>query len=567
MVAIKDRLIGELDMARIDHSAPAWMDRIWDALEYRRRYGQEDKWHLLENMYDNIAGSGADMGPNLIQEMADALLSRLGVSDAAVGVSPSALDPQSVDSYPIVQSVDNWLMHELGIPESMRDIILHSYLWTRGILKWGYDSEWGFDAGLDVGGEDGFMGMTLSQFNKKGMAIEHGPARPGMPWVMPVLPHDFVVPWGTKRLNWAPWCAHRIIRHIDLLKDDPKYEKIGKIQPSLSQQDVVESYLKISHRSRTHSSGQQLRGTKGKPQFVELWECRSAIDRRVITLSETEVHRNSVDLLQIDGFPFSTLTFVPHPRTFWGTPQAEYLRFHQAELNDISKQASIQRRSNNWKILLREGAISTTELTKLMSAESGLFVMMEQQFDKDKDMVPLPQTNNFTLYNDADHTRGNAREAVGFSRNQLGEFDTSSRRTATETLEVKSGSNARTDFRAGRVANVYEETIRGINQMIFSFWKTPRMIRTQDGEWPSFTGAEIKAEYSYQIDFGLKKPQDLETRRTEAINAYLMLREDPQVNQVKLREYLSKRYADVEFGALFESVDRNAGVSTPVPTV
>ncbi|GAG27177.1 unnamed protein product, partial [marine sediment metagenome] len=260
---------------------------------------------------------------------------------------------------------------------------------------------------------------------KKGLRLETGPARPGMPWVMPVLPHDFVVPWGVKYLQWSPWCAHRVIRHIDFLKSDVKYSDTRNLQPNRSMRDIVDSYM--------HTAPAKLKGLRGfampsrtssnDVEFVELWEIHNAVTQEVITISETKVHRKDTDLLQVDGLPFKNLSFIRHPRSFWTTPQAEFLRFHQAEQFDIALQGSKQRRINALKFLIREGTMHPDELVKALSPEVGIAAMMKQEADLSRDFATVPQGSNFELWQEAEFGRRNARSVIGFSRNQMGEFD------------------------------------------------------------------------------------------------------------------------------------------------
>tara|TARA_R100000808_G_scaffold23402_1_gene51910 strand:+ start:3251 stop:4966 length:1716 start_codon:yes stop_codon:yes gene_type:complete len=536
------------------HTLEDWLVRLDQALEYRRTYGRESEWALLEAMYANLPNSGAENGPNLIEELGDALVSRLGVGNPAIGISPSSLDPRSVETYPIVQAVDNWLMTELEIADIMQDVILHAFLWGRGIVKIGYDSEYGFAPRSDVGLPEEPMGLTLTQFSRRGLRLEHGPARPGMPWILPVLPHDFLVPWGVKYLRWAPWCAHRIVRHIDDFRADTKYRNKHNVEPNMSMEDFVESYTKLSvrrsHRNTfTNTLGRTSMGPKNA-EFIELWEIHSAIDGKVVVISDQNVHRVDDDMMQVDGLPFVSGSFVRHPRTFWSTPQADYLKIHQAEQSDISAQASKQRRINAFKLLMKKGMMDIEEKEKLLSPDIGVVAEVNPNADKD-DIFPVPQANNFQLFNEAEFARRNARESIGFSRNQLGEFDTSSRRTATEVNVVRQGSDFRMDRRSTAITKMYTTMFRKLNQTVFKFWRRPRVIQISDGNWPEFDGEDIRGEYTYAVNFGLDKPRDPESRRMEAFQMYQFFAQDPYVDQVELRRYLARVFADIEFGRIF----------------
>jgi hypothetical protein len=45
-------------MIKYKHTAEDWMDRIEEALDFRKVYGIEDVWHQLEMMYMNLPGVG-----------------------------------------------------------------------------------------------------------------------------------------------------------------------------------------------------------------------------------------------------------------------------------------------------------------------------------------------------------------------------------------------------------------------------------------------------------------------------------------------------------------------------
>ena len=554
-------------MIKWKDTATEWWDRIEEALEFRRVYGREDTWFQLEAMFLNLPASGADFGPNVVQEMGDTLVSDLGVGSPVIGVNPSAGDPRSLETHKTVQAVDRWLMNELNIPTIMEDCILHSYLWGRGAVKLGYDSEWGFDEAFDLGEYDNPLGITLTQFTKKGNRLEYGVARPGMPWVAPVLPHDLLYPWGVVYPEQSPWVAHRVFRHVDLLKADVKYTKTRDVQPTHSMEDIVNSYTKAGAKHRKEiQRWAPSRSAINKIEFVELWEIHNYMNGKVTVISEKEVHRNDKDRLQVDGLPFKSVTLMRHPRSFWGTPTAQYLLCHQAEQADIALQASKQRRISQQKFLVREGTMDVSEVEKALSPQVGIAAFMKQSASLRDDFVPMPQQSNIPIWQEAQFAQRNARVAIGFSNNQAGEYDTSSRRTATEAHLVQQGSDKRMNRRQRAVAKFYTETFRFLNQILFTFWKTPRLIQVDPKTWPQFTGEDIRAEYSYEVTFGQDRARDPESRRAEAFNLYLALREDPMIDQRSLRQVLGEVYSDVQFERIFQIEENpNANLSLQLP--
>ncbi|GAF84606.1 unnamed protein product, partial [marine sediment metagenome] len=387
-----------------------WRTEIDQGLKYRKDYGLEDTWVDLEASFYNVKDKNA-AGPNITASTGDSFLSAMTVPYPRIRVIPKR--GEFVEGAAVLEALDNHLLIELGIPEEMEMACQHAFLWSVGFIKLGYDSEYGYSPDLEIG--EG-LGATLSQFDKRGNLIENI-GSPGMPWVRACLPHDIVVPWGTLRIDEAPWIAHRIVRHVDEVKSDPKYEHTKDLKPVMAMEDFVKSYQSVQ---KPYRAGETLRsGSSAKAEYVELFEIHDRRTRRikVIATGHKFFIRDEDDELQIDGQAFLSLGFIPRSRTIWTTPDAFYLRQPQAELNDISLMASHQRRISCLKFLVKRGAMKEEELRKVLSSEVGIAAFVEASENLDDVIKTLGDHNNASLYQDADHVRANAREAVGFSRN------------------------------------------------------------------------------------------------------------------------------------------------------
>ena len=560
-----------------------WEVELSRGLEYRRDYGIEDSWSNLEALYYNVDDSQGGQGPNIIAATGDSLMSQLNVPDPKVSVKPSA--PGFTDAARVVEAVDNMLIRELKMKDQAARSTLHGYLFGRMIWKVGYDSEFGYDPRFDLGGAN-VLGSTLTQRDKKGRLIEFGRnnPRPGMPWVRTVLPHDFVVPWGTIEIDDAPWCMHRVVRHVEDVKADDKYEKTKGLEPSMSMQDFVESYTSTRKPFRagntvgiTSASG---KSEGGATEFVELWEIHDRRTGRVLVMATgyDRMIRDEVDVLQIDGLPFVSESLVPNSRSFWVTPDAFYLRQDQNELTDIALQSAKERRTGVLKGLIIEGAMEEEEIDKLTSPDVAAIAKVKQGNDLDKILKIIQHGPNPMVYQEAEFTRRNAREVVGLSRNQAGEYEARGRRTATEAREVASKSDIRMSRRADKLRSMYVETIRKINGILFEFWKAPRITEVigPDGleKWVRFTGNAIKATYRYEIGFSNEHIQTVEERKREAVQLYSALRQDPLIDPGALSSYLSNAYADPELAGIFAGAtpgqlgeSQNAGLRLPMSGV
>lgn len=532
-----------------DRTPEQWRDEIESGLEYRRRFGLEDKWSQLEAIYYNVHESMANDGPNIFLSQGDAMLSLLTVPTPRVTVKPAT--PEAVDKAPILASLDNTLLEELGLEAEVETACLHAYLWGRGFLKHGYDSEWGYDPSLDLGGNIP-IGLTLTQLNKKGTrAIEYDASVvPGMPWTRAVLPHDIVVPWGTREISHAPWIANRVVRQIDDLKADRKYDHVRNINPQMSMEDFVNSYRSL------YRPYKQMTARK-EAEFVELWEIHEKATGKIlaITWDSDEFHRNQENALQIDNqLPFSSLSFTPRARSFWTTPDAYYLLHVQTELSDVAVQRTKQRRLSVLKFLYDKNAISDEELQKLLSPDVGAAAAVDSGQELSKVIQKLENSPNQFLIQEEEHLRANAREQIGFSRNQLGEY-TGGRKTAREVGVVERSSQLRMSRRGRAVQSLYVDSIKIINGIIFNHWTLPRLVRVigqqKAEEWVSLNGPSLRGRYSYRVD--LVDDSQLQAEEMEALQLYSFLAQDPGVDPIELRAFLINKFNNPAFERVFNA--------------
>lgn len=537
-----------------------WHSEIERCLDFRRDYGLEKYWHQLEGLFYNVHDSQRNSGPNIISATGDALISTLTVPYPCVTLKARA--GTVVRKARILETLDEVFVDELYIPQELEMSTLHAYLWGKGIIKVGYDSEFGWDPTLDVGLlEQTPIGMTLSQFDSKGHRLEFGSARPGMPWAESILPHDFLVPYGTRLLRTAPYAIHRVVRHIDLLRQDVKYEGTRNIQPNMSMEDFVKSYTTTMRPYRLGDSVAVYgRARENKSEYVELWEIHDRRTGRVIVLAtgHNKFLRNEDDLLQVDGLPFVDVGFIPTARTFWTTPDSYYLRQAQAELTDITIQSQKQRRISVVKFLYDTNMLTAEEAEKALSSEVGAALGVNNKSGQSlKDaIIPLQSPGNMLLYQEAENTRRNARETVGFSRNQMGEYEASGRRTASEAALVDQSSKLRMSRRHVAVQRAYKEIFKKLNGLVIEFWTAPRLaeILDDDGiaEWETYSGPMLKGEYGYQIDFSNETPENKVGSKQEALLIYQMFSQDPTVDPVELRRFVARKMRDPEFSLLFK---------------
>ena len=236
----------------------------------------------------------------------------------------------------------------------------------------------------------------------------------------------------------------------------------------------------------------------------------------VITPDYDKFIRDEMDVMQVAGLPFVAADFVKHPRHFWSTPLAYYLGQIQSEQHDISLQAVKQRRLNVLRFVVNKNAITEEEAKKWFGSDVGGIAIVNGHEDLDKSIKTFPAIVDINSAVESDNNRRNAREAIGFGRNQLGDEMQSSRRTAKEVMSVEKGSMMRTSLRGNVVKHLYLETMRKVNKVVFSFWRTPRSIAVGEN-WQRFTGDEIAGDYLLSLSLSTKRNVSRSERKVEAL--------------------------------------------------
>lgn len=476
-------------------------------VEYRKKYGRGDRWETYKNWYRGIFTGRGVVPVNITYAMARATISRARLADPRVVIS-APMRPDLFFHAKLVEAIDNWLIRELGIKKILKRLILNTFL--HGVAPWivGYDSQYGFSP-EDIDPE---TGETLTSSDAQGDRLEYDSrVSPGMPWVMPASPEDFVVPWGTPSFEAAQWYAIHFIRPTDEMKDDPKYKNRDEIKPNLSPNSDI-------HGRDSRKNVQQKMAEKG--DFTEAWELHDRRTQKVYVFlpDGKKFIREEKDELQIDGFNAGVLDFNDDTDYFWSTPDAAILEPQQLEINDVTTQWSKHRRTAVAKIIAKKKAFDKGEIDKLTSENVRAVIEANvNDISKDIKFIDANIPDDFRIAREM--IRQDAREAVGFSRNQLGEFQGKTHVSAAEQGEVAKGAEIRVDERRDLVADALTQMISKINQIIFNFWTQEQVIQIAgpDGaiHWVKYTGADLKGEYNIQIDPDAAVPQTKQARRAE----------------------------------------------------
>jgi len=550
-------------------SAQDWIDIYNSGLEYRKVFGLEQTWTDLEAKFFSVS-SDCDTGPNILASKGDTIISALSVPEVGVMVMPRTAEASV--SAPVVQSFDNGMLEGLDVADAMEQALTFAFLFGVGLVKIGYDSEFGYDAKLAVGG----FGRTLSQFDSKGSLIESGKARSGMPWVRAVMPHDVVVPWGTRELADAPYIFHRVVRDVRDVHRDEKYLPVAKrLKGTISMKDVVLGYSSLKDNAED-GTGATSPDAEGEKNFIQLIEVMDKTEKKVIVIAlgddEPTVIREDENSLQVDNqLPWVDVCMTLRVRSFWVTPPAFYAAPHQNELDDIHYQAKVQRRASILKLLARKGAFSAESKAALLNSKPGMYVEVEDLGGSLDEVVKYVGANsnlNTLLHIEEESVEANARDTLGISRNLAGEYSAHARTSATETGVVQQGGEMRMGRKQKALRKSYRTLLRLLNGIVAANWTVSQSARVvgQDGseKWEQVSAEILQSSlYTFSVSFSTEHFGSPLARQQSALQNYQMLMADPRVDKNAL---LQELIASLDTpGARMAKGPQQAGVGALAP--
>jgi len=557
-------------MASAKTDLTLWKARLGSARHSRQTLGNSDDWTKFEQYYlGKYPGGGLSM--NYTFALIRSVVPLIYFRNPRVSALPRK--SEAVERAEMVENLDNWLIQEMNVKREMKRSIVDGYLCGVGVFKIGYDSQYGYAASNTVKAqvplEDGKVAdmsdETLTSVDEDLNRIEHhADINPGMPWVLRVHPNDILVDSAATCIEDAEWVAHRYYRRLRDVKADSKYTNTKNICAS-HDQDFASQSDRDRHTDELAGSSDGTQPTNADQaeakslEWVELWEIHHAPTKtvKVLCMGHDKFLVDQPDELQIDGLPFVAYSFNPHPTSFWGISDVRTLLPQQLELNEVRSLQQKFRRHAVKRLILQRGAFDDDDKTveeKMMSEDAKMILWCSTDKSPDEVAKELQSFIPQDLGVWSESIRQDMREIAGMGRNQMGEYDKSSRRSATEAGIVQQNSQLRTDERRDVLADVLALIMRKVNQIIFKNWTVKRVMRIAGQEggytWKEYTGQDLAGEYDYRVEPDDALPYTRETRKTEALLLHQTLQGNPRINQDELLRHLLGSFESAEPGQL-----------------
>jgi hypothetical protein len=525
-----------------------WRDQVSSAVEFRRKYAKQAKWAEWRRYYRGEWRSDV-MPVNLFFSMLRATVPRVYFRNPSVSITPAIPGFLAMAFAQVLNRIDNKMLDQMQAKREIKDMVQDTFLKGTAIAKLGYGGQ--FTPSPLTGTEipEGARGERFEY---------HSDTYANMPWLMRTDPGTFLVPDGLRRLQEARWVGHQVRRPKDDIKRDPRFTFKG---------DIPSTWI--------YTASEKGPSVQQPIEMCDLIEIRDRKYGQVFVFApygskDGQVGYQAADPLQERRLPFFDLVFNPDDEVFWGVPEAAILEPIQLEANETRTQIMKHRRQTLVKILYEKGAIDEDQLANMMSEDVGAGVAVNDSIARVQALQAgtIPQELFValqTVYQDA-------REAIGFSRNQLGDFQ--SRRgdtSATEAAIVQQGSEIRVDEKRDAVADMLVAIVEEMNEIIFDLWTTPQIIDVVGPGglpiWVKVNPGILKSgRYTVKVDPDSAQSRSRQQREAKAIGVYNLLKTNPLIDPMKLTHYLLTELEGVELDDLMRALPpmgMNPGVVDP----
>ncbi len=513
-----------------------WMQQVNAGITFRKKWALDSSWDTWRSYYRGRWKPGV-MPVNLFFSMLRSIVPRIYFRNPSVSIVPSMPGFEVMAFAKVLERVDNKMMREMGMKNELKRIVQDTFLFGTG---WG---KLGFGAFNQPTPEFGDTGQPISN---KGERVEYrDKVYQNMPWFARTHTGSVIVPDGLQVYEDTRWVAHWLKRPVEDVKADPRFKNTNGLGSS---------------GLRATSLGSVASGIE-MADLVEIRDKKLGVVMVIAPYSDKDgqlLFFGEDEFLNRGAFPMRPAVFNPDDEVFWGIPDSVIIEPYQLEINEIRTQMMHHRRLSLIKMLHKKGTIHENEMAKMTSEE----VLASVEVDGELDDIKLVQAAN--IPNDiliaARELKEDFREAVGFSRNQFGEYKPGSRDvTATEASIVQQASEIRIDERRDVMADVIVDTIEGMHQIIFNHWGGEQIVDVigPGGEqvWVKFTGTMLgKGQYTVKIDPDSSVPETKQSREAKAAQVYTLLKENPMIDPQRLTQYLLHEMHGVQFDDIMRAL-------------
>ena len=506
-----------------------WRTQIDAGIKFRQKYAHEKRWDAWRQYYRGN-WKGGILPSNIFFKMMRTIVPRIYFRNPSVSITPAKPGIEHLLFAQLLERIDNKLIKRMKLKQQIKSIVQDAFMFGTGVGKLGYGAEFTPSPNeLDTQGPYGKNNTTF-EYNQNVIA--------NMPWFLRTHPGAFIVPPGLMRFQDSRYAIHWIRRPLADVKEDPRFKNVSSISGGTT--------TGLSTSTTTGANKEQQSGSVPE-EMLDLFEIRDKKTRRVFVIAPYATDKilfDGDDDLQFRGrLSFYPIVFNEDDDVFWGVPDSHILEPIQLELNETRTMIMKHRRLSIAKIFAKKNAIPLAEALKMVSED--VLPVIEMDGDPNAD-IRFHEGSNIPndLFAAFEATVTDARETVGFSRNEFGEYKPGSGdTTATEATIVRQASEIRVDERRDMIADMLVDVIEHIHHIIFSHWNEEQVVNIIGPNgvpvWIRFKPEILKnGSYEINIDPDTSVPETKQMRQQKAVQVFQMLNQDPMIDQHQLRRYL-----------------------------
>lgn len=514
-----------------DEFTSMWQERIIRSHKSKRRLVKD--WIVLREFYegryfsdsvDNDQVSTNFLFSIIRQKMATLYFQNPTMNFRGLSQIGSEIAPIMKDFMLIVRRA-------IDAEAEERDALLKGLLYGTGILKHGYNAEFGIETPLS---EDSVMGKLnragISSFDdfdlSKGIFTEHDlRVRAGYPWVKSISTFDFFADAEAMQFPEARWMAHRFRRpHADVVRDsryDPEARK--EVDPSGVGLFGVDDY-----ESRYADAGYRDGDLRHDSSMVTLYEISDLENREVIVISDTGSRplMRVPDPLGLADSPYEILTIYGSETSPWGLSYANQFAPLVEVLNKVrSDMLDHLDRHGRTRGIYNKSILSEDEAYNLVHQPEGGLMAVEWDSDESlsKAIEILPQeTINPDAWRVANMYQSDLDQTSGVNENARG--GSLATETATEASIIDQKSGLRDSDMQYQNTRFLRGSTRKLVAIIRKFWPIERIIPITGPDGQIFqlahvTRDQVMSDFEVDIEPGSTERVDQSVQRRQIIDA------------------------------------------------
>lgn len=500
-----------------------WRMQIKAGDQYRFVKARQDNWFTYTQFYRNHFAPGI-FTKNIFFTMRRSLVPRTYFRNPSISVTPAKPGIEQVALARVMERTFNSLIRTMDMKTQMQRMVDTAFVTGSAAGKLGFGA---------IRTPTPAPGGTEAPIMDDGRRFEHRMGiEKNMPWFMAVTDmENMIYPQNCRETAVAWFQAHRMVEYRDDILYDPRFK--GKLKEKKKELE----YESLSDPVIFASESTPMRDT------ITLTEIRDRRNRKVILMALDEADEplffEDDELQTIHSSPWYLYTPNPDVSTIWGVPDAAILHQYQAQLNEIKTKMHWHMRKSLIKFIAKKGNIQNPE--KLF--EEDVSALVEATNPRDIQMIQMDAIPK-ELFQMEQEVMQDIRETMGFNRNAFGEYQARSHGpTATETRAVQRALDLRMDERRDRMADILQQVMTDVQKIIFRHWGTEQVMKVLDNQgaahWVAFTGKMLRqGDYEIRINPDSAIPESKEVREQRAKEFYMLLRDNPLVNNINLTKFL-----------------------------